>query len=186
MNAAARRRPDLRFIVRTSVPRWVLEASAQVPLDVQPLETDTGVVQIDGLRLDEEETARRAARVYRDFDERIAAEAAWLAAARRALDLDEGELVVLASFGAYGLDLPYGEIARRSRFTLIVTPHEIGAGAAEGGRLRRVTPQPRSADGLRYEDLVAAADVVVSKPRASARRAPPMIDDLRTTLGGRP
>jgi hypothetical protein len=259
INAAARRRPDLRFIIRTSVPRWIFEASSLVPLDVQPLETDTGVVQIDGLRLDEEETARQAARFHRDFDARVAEEAAWLAAsraslvvgdipplafaaaaragvgsvaignftwdwiyegypgfadaapgvaalirdayaratralrlplhggfapmaavtsdialvarrsqrgrdaARRALGLGDRELVALASFGGYGLDLPYAEIARRGPFTLLVTPHETRDGAGGGGRLRRVTPQARRTGGLCYEDLVAAADVVVGK-----------------------
>ena len=42
-------------------PRWLIEASASAPVEVQAVETDPGVVQIDSLRLDEEETARRAA-----------------------------------------------------------------------------------------------------------------------------
>ena len=42
---------------------------------VEACETDTGVAQIDSLRLDIEETARRAALFYRHFDERVAEEA---------------------------------------------------------------------------------------------------------------
>ena len=45
---------------------------------------------------------------------------------RRALAIDDDAIVVLASFGGYGLRLPYREIARVSRFTLVVTDHETG------------------------------------------------------------
>jgi L-arabinokinase len=51
----------------------------------------------------------------------------------------------LASFGGYGLDLAFEEIARRERLTI------LSPGAA--------LPPP-----LLYPDLVAAADVVISKP----------------------
>ena len=63
---------------------------------------------------------------------------------RRRLGIDGGGPVVLASFGGYGLDLPYDRIAR-SGLTLLA-------------------PARHAPAGLRYEDLVAAADVVVSKP----------------------
>src|SRR5438105_14627840 len=68
-------RPDTRTVVRTAVPRWFIERSATSPVDVQPCETDTGVTQIDSLRLDEHQTAARAAEFYRTFDARVAAEA---------------------------------------------------------------------------------------------------------------
>ncbi len=239
INALAARRRDLRFLLRTMAPRWLIEGSASAPVEVQAVETDPGVVQIDSLRLDEEETARRAAVFYRDFEDRVADEAAvlraaearlvvgdipplafaaathagvrsvaignftwdWIysfypafervaagvidtiregyahardalrlplhggfgsiatiiedipfivrrsargrARARRVLGLGEGRPVVLPSFGGYGVDLPYDEISKPGRFELLTgeAPH-----------------------GLRYEDLVAAADVVVSKP----------------------
>ena len=91
--------------------------------------------------------------------------------------------VVLASFGGHGLRLPYGTIAERGRFTLIVTDHET-TGAKDAGTGHAARPEGRAyvvpqrntrhsyrstyarlaALGLQYEDLVAAADVVVSKP----------------------
>ncbi len=52
---------------------------------------------------------------------------------------------VLVSFGAYGVDLPLDAIARREGLTVLSS---------------RTAPPPPIA----YEDLVAAADVVVSKP----------------------
>jgi len=63
---------------------------------------------------------------------------------RRALGLGGDRPVVLASFSWRGVRPPYDELARSRRFALI-------------------TPE-RPPAGFRHEDLVAAADVVVSKP----------------------
>jgi len=51
----------------------------------------------------------------------------------------------LASFGGYGFDLPFDEIAGRERLTILSPRAEL--------------PPP-----LAYQDLVAAADLVISKP----------------------
>ena len=75
VNAMAARRPDVRIIIRTAAPRWLFDLSAHAALDVQPVEADTGIAQIDSLRLDEDETARLAAAFYADFDRRVDAEA---------------------------------------------------------------------------------------------------------------
>jgi hypothetical protein len=67
------------------------------------------------------------------------------AEARQRLGVPAHELVVLASFGGFGVDLPYDTIAASSDFTLLTVDRGL-------------------ASGLRHEDLVAAADVVISKP----------------------
>jgi L-arabinokinase len=239
VDALRRRRSDIHVVVRTSAARWFFDATAPA-LDVQACETDTGVVQIDSLRLDEAETIRRAAAFYRDFDRRAGEEARWLETAgarlvlgdvpplafaaaaraglpsvaignftwdwiyaaypgfaaeaphviptirqayaeatialrlplhggfeamtdvrdlpliarrsmrdrqdtRRRLGLDGSRPVVLSSFGGYGATLPYDRLARDPAFALVTCDRE-------------------PPDGLDYEDLVAAADVVVSKP----------------------
>jgi len=64
---------------------------------------------------------------------------------RRVLGLDPTRPVVLASFGAYGADVPLEQLEQSGEFSLLAPPREAPA-------------------GLRYEDLVAAADVVVTKP----------------------
>jgi hypothetical protein len=64
---------------------------------------------------------------------------------RRALGIPGDRPFVLASFGGYGLDIPFEEIARRDHLTV------LSPGAA--------LPPP-----LEYQDLVAAADVVITKP----------------------
>jgi L-arabinokinase len=238
------RRPDARVAVRTAVPQWLFGTlvDAYGPrMDVQPLEADTGIVQLDSLRIDEEETVRQAVRFYATFDRRVAAEAellrregadvvvgdipplAFAAAAcagvpsiavanftwdwiygiypelsriapdllpairsayasatsalrlpmhggfepmasvtrdipfitwpssrnrvetRHALGINSDRPVVLPSFGVHGADLPVERLARGDRFTLI-------------------DPRREPPSGLLYRDLVAAADVVVSKP----------------------
>jgi len=260
INALARRRPDARVIVRTTVPRWFLERSARGAIEIQPVDVDTGVVQIGSLKIDHAETARRAAAFYRTFATRVneeahalgslgatlvvgdipplafaAAAAAglpsvaianftwdWIyeadesfertapgvieliresyagvrlalrlplhggfapmigvtrdipfiarrarrskAEARGILGLKGDETVVLASFGGHGAVMPYEEVARRSRFTLLLTDFEYAGRGSGGDRLRRFASSWLIERDLGYEDLVAAADVVVSKP----------------------
>ena len=78
LNTLYRHQANLRVVLRTGVPAWLFQNAARQPLDVQPLETDSGLAQIDSLRIDERETIRRAIRFYDNFDERVAAEATWL------------------------------------------------------------------------------------------------------------
>ena len=260
INTLSGRRPDVRVVVRTSVAKSLFDRSARAPIELQVVDTDSGVAQIDSLRLDEEETAYRAERFYRDFDTRVATEAAVLrhltasivvgdvpplafAAAREAdipalavanftwdwiyeswptfellapgvtevladayakatlalrlplhggfesmkavtrdipfiarqsrysrgearqrLGLDSNRPVVLASFGGHGAGLPYQEIARRHDFTLVLTDHELPGEGGESQGLKRFNLHAMSELALRYEDVVAASDIVVTKP----------------------
>jgi len=100
----AARRPDARLIVRTTVPSWLFRASAPAHVEVRPVETDTGVAQIDSLNVDEHETARRAAGFYRTFDRRVAEEAAFLAAEHAAIVL--GDIPPLAFAAAARAGVP--------------------------------------------------------------------------------
>ncbi|MFI5179380.1 MAG: hypothetical protein ACHQO8_12480 [Vicinamibacterales bacterium] len=240
MRALIARRPDLPIVVRTSAPRWLFERTAPRTIDVQPFEADTGMIQIDSLRLDEASTVRAASAFYSDFERRVEDEAQWLtrtgalvvvgdippiafavaaragvpsvaignftwdwiyslydafdltapavratirrayaettialrlplhggfegmrdvrdipfiarrssrdpADTKRTLGITGDRPVVLASFGGFGVDLPLETLRRSDRFTLLAPAADLPA-------------------GLRYEDLVAAADVVVSKP----------------------
>jgi L-arabinokinase len=71
--------PELRIVVRTSAPAWLLDRTITGPFLLQPTETDTGVVQIDALRLDERKTIERAAAFYDGLTARSVQEAARLA-----------------------------------------------------------------------------------------------------------
>jgi hypothetical protein len=240
IEALTRRCRDLRLVIRTSAAAWAFDRVRGPHVEVQPVVTDPGAVQRDSLRLDEDETARRAAEFYGRFDRHVEAEAAclrqvgaalvigdipplaiaaahhagipsvaianftwdWIyayyprferiapgvidtiaggyahatkalrlpihggfgsmsavtsdipfiarrsacdpAATRRLLGIDGHRPIALSSFGGHGLDLPYDRLARSGLKVLLPSPHPPA--------------------GLRYEDLVAAADVVVSKP----------------------
>jgi UDP:flavonoid glycosyltransferase YjiC (YdhE family) len=232
--------PDVRIVARTGAQPWPFALRAP-EVELQRCEVDTGIVQIDSLRMDEDRTVCEAARFYSGFDRRVADEAqvlrqleadvvvgdipplAFAAAARaripsvalgnftwdwiysaypafgrvtpdvlsivrhaysqatvalrlpfhggfepmaavtrdvplvarrsvinrsdirRALDCPGDIPIVLLSFGAYGVELPSDTALRSNRFRLVTAARE----------------PPR---GLRYEDLVAASDVVISKP----------------------
>lgn len=260
INTIGRQRPGIRILVRTSVPRWFFEQSTRVPIDLQRIETDSGIAQIDALHLDEDETALQAARFYADFERRATDEATllkavgaslvvgdvpplafaashlagipsvalanftwdWIytaypqferlapgvisviraayasatralrlplgggfepmaavthevpllarrsalgrAAARRAMELDDDIPIVLASFGGYGSGLRYEKLTRQRQFTLVTTDRDIPRALEIASRLRCFTSGDLADRGLLYEDVVAAADVVVSKP----------------------
>jgi hypothetical protein len=81
----------------------------------------------------------------------------------RALQIPAGKPLALVSFGGYGLDgFDPGTVDGRDRWTIVATgrtmPERVPDGIAfvhEGWIYDR---------GLRYEDIVAAVDVVVTKP----------------------
>lgn len=91
---------------------------------------------------------------------------------REALGLPDDRPIVLVSFGGYGLEgLALDNVASTGRWTIVTT-----GGSPEGSRrdarpaascrhrLHRVDEAGLYAAGFRYEDLVAASDVVVTKP----------------------
>jgi L-arabinokinase len=87
---------------------------------------------------------------------------------RRALGLPLDDRLVLTSFGGYGLDgLDLDELARLTGYRVIVSG--VPLGDAAGAPIARAALLPLNegamyAAGLRYEDLVRAVDVVVTKP----------------------
>jgi hypothetical protein len=85
--------PGIEVTARTTVPAWLF-GRARTPVDVQPLDTDVGLVQLDSLRFDEPESARRSAEFYRTFDRRLADETRALAAL--GVDLVVGDIPPLA------------------------------------------------------------------------------------------
>lgn len=75
------RRADVRVIVRTSAPRWLFDRTIVARGDrftLTAAETDTGVIQIDSLHLDETATVARAREFMRSFDRRVETEATFL------------------------------------------------------------------------------------------------------------
>ncbi|HVB39196.1 MAG TPA: hypothetical protein VND92_11685, partial [Vicinamibacterales bacterium] len=104
INAIRARRPDLRIVVRTTVDRWLFDASVYGAFAYDEVECDTGVVQIDSLRLDEAETVRRATAFYETLDARAAAEGRALRALHASLVV--GDIPPLACAAAEAAGLP--------------------------------------------------------------------------------
>jgi L-arabinokinase len=80
--------PDLRVVVRTAAPRWLFDRTAhggRVPIQCEPFEADTGIVQIDSLRLDAAGSVARARAFMATFESRVTAEARFLRATGAAL-----------------------------------------------------------------------------------------------------
>jgi hypothetical protein len=104
INALAERAPDLKIQVRTSAPRWLFELTARAAIDVCPVEADTGLVQIDSLRVDVAESIRRAAVFHADLDRRASEEARALRASGARLVV--GDIPPLAFAAAGGAGVP--------------------------------------------------------------------------------
>jgi hypothetical protein len=103
INALRDRRPDVPVVVRTGAKRWIFDLTLRAPVDFQETECDTGVVQVDSLRLDEAETVRRAASFYANFDARVAAERSVLEPMRPALVVGDVPPLAFAAADAAGV-----------------------------------------------------------------------------------
>lgn len=92
---------------------------------------------------------------------------------RALLGLESQQPVLLVSFGGFGLEgLPLDRVARQG-YTVLTTVVDPASGTEDAGPalvwrrtdgVHLVDEHRLYAEGLRYEDLVRAADVVVSKP----------------------
>jgi len=95
LNAIADRAPDVRLVVRSAVAPWLFARTARPAVTLEPVECDTGAVQIGSLHLDTDETVRQARSFMRDFPARVDAEAAVLRA--------HGATMVLADIPPLGI-----------------------------------------------------------------------------------
>jgi L-arabinokinase len=104
INALIDRHPGLRVIVRTQAAAWLFARTAHPGVQVSPVETDTGVVQIDSLRLDAAETIHRAREFMAFFDQRVDAEVQFLRA--HGVSLVIADLPPLGIAAAHAAGLP--------------------------------------------------------------------------------
>ena len=258
INAVASALPAWQIVVRTSASRWLFDKAARTPLTLLEGPCDTGVVQIDSVRLDEQETIKAAAAFHRELPRLVAAEvahlrqhdarlviadapplgcaaaaahgipsvvlsnftwdwiyksyeralrsapdligtiqsayrqaaAAWRlplhggfetfdhvvdvpfvtrratfprAEVRRRLGLPSGTRLALASFGGYGLkDFDPARLDCTEGWQVVLTGR--GADGPVPPCVRLIGDNAVYDAGMRYEDLVAAVDVVVTKP----------------------
>jgi hypothetical protein len=138
----------VQVIIRTSAPRWLFDRTVRVPFRFFECPCDTGIVQIDSLRLDEEESVRRAATFYATFEDRVAREAAWLHEQRvdlvvsdapplacAAAELAGRRCIVISNFTWDWIYSGYGSLFDRIAPNVIPTIRQAYAEASEGWRL---------------------------------------------------
>jgi hypothetical protein len=101
LHAAA---PDVRIVIRTSAPRWLFDLTLRAPVTWTSAECDTGVVQIDSLRLDATETMRRADAYAAALDDTAARDAALLRELEATLVV--GDIPPLAFLAAHHAGIP--------------------------------------------------------------------------------
>ena len=97
-------RPDVAVAVKTSAPRRLFERGLDNRIPVIELECDTGLVQIDSLRLDEAASIARARAFQRDLPRLAADEAAFLRQAGTRLVV--GDIPPLACAAAKTAEVP--------------------------------------------------------------------------------
>ncbi|HPK71400.1 MAG TPA: hypothetical protein PLN93_05640 [Vicinamibacterales bacterium] len=84
---------------------------------------------------------------------------------RQILGLPDGTRVVLTSFGGLGIaGLSLATLSRLDGYTVIATGYGLGPQAPVPPNVRLLDDRGLYERGLRYEDLVRASDVVVTKP----------------------
>ena len=109
INAVVDRHPGLRIIVRSQVAAWLFTRTAPPGVELSPVETDTGVLQIDSLRLDAHATITRAIGFMRTFDARVTSEVSFLASVDARLVIADVPPLGIAAAHAAGLPaIAYG------------------------------------------------------------------------------
>lgn len=103
VNALGRRAPSQPLLIRTAVPRWFVDGALEVPATILEGDTDTGVVQPDGLTVDEAESVRRADAFYRTFNHRVDAETTLLRAQAARLVVSDAPPLACAAADRAGI-----------------------------------------------------------------------------------
>ena len=103
INALHARAPELRIVVRTSAPRWLFDLTLTAPVEWAPQECDTGIVQLDSLRMDLDATLARADGFHATLDDRASVEARFLRESGAGLVVGDIPPLAFAAAAAAGL-----------------------------------------------------------------------------------
>ena len=103
INALGVRVPAIDLVVRTAAPRRLFDQTVRVPITFLEGPNDTGVVQIDSVRLDERTTIALADEFYRTLTERAAHESATLRAHDARLVISDAPPLACAAADVAGI-----------------------------------------------------------------------------------
>jgi hypothetical protein len=172
----------VRVVVRTSAPAWLFARTLGDSFTLLPGETDTGAVQVDGLRLDEEATIRKATAFYRTLPHRVAAEAAILRSHGAALVVADAPPLACAAAAAAGVP---AVVCSNFTWDWIYQPYVASAPSADS-LLSAIRLAYTGAAGWRlpmhggFDTVDPIVDVPLVARHARADRS---IDELRGALG---
>jgi len=103
INALRAREANVRVIVCTQAPAWLLQNSATRPVELREVECDTGLLQPDSLHLDAQASLDRADEFYKHFDQQVAVERDFLRACHARLVLGDIPPLAFEAAAAAGL-----------------------------------------------------------------------------------
>lgn len=103
IGALQRAAPGLAIVARTSAAPWLFERILDRRITLQPAELDTGVVQIDALRLDERLTIDRAHAFHAELNGRVGSEAGILVGQNARLVVSDAPALACAAADAAGI-----------------------------------------------------------------------------------
>ena len=162
INALAAIRPDVHIVVRTSAPRWLFDRAVIPPFAFAAGEPDTGVAQVDSLRVDAAASISRAWHFHRTLDARAKTEARLLE--RHHATLVAGDIPPLAFAAAAAAGVPGVGIANFTWDWIYAHYRDLVAGAPD------LLPVIR--------DAYAAADLAWRLPMAGGFEAFPRVVDV--------
>lgn len=103
INALHELTPSLPIVIRTAAPEWLFTRTTCGASSFLPGETDTGVVQIDSLRLDVAESVRQARAFLDRFDQLVGREAGIIRANDARLVIADAPPLACAAAAAVGV-----------------------------------------------------------------------------------
>lgn len=85
IHALVQKCPATRIVVKTSTPKWFFTHSGLKGLEIDPIQTDTGVTQTDSLHIDVNQSIKQADTFYKSIEHLAQTEAADLRTRRASL-----------------------------------------------------------------------------------------------------
>jgi L-arabinokinase len=180
IHALLRARPQAQVIVKTSAPRRLFERTLQGLVNIVELQCDTGMVQIDSLNIDTDESIRRASEFQKQLPQLAASEAASLRS--EDVNIVVGDIPPLAFVAAAAAGIPSIAVGNFTWDWI----YQGYPGTAAQALARDIRESYRSATRILRLPMAGGFDGLGSITRdipfiaRKSRREP---DDVRDTMG---
>jgi hypothetical protein len=174
LNALGSLRPNLRALLRTTVPAAFFQDRLSIPWDISPVQQDVGCVQDGPLSIDIEATWHEHRRFHATWEDRVEAEVAAMRRARPDVVLANTPYLALASGQRAGIptvalasftwDLVLGDYPAPPSIDKAALVRSIQQAYHQADLALRITPSPK------MEGFAAITDIgPIAEPAAPAR-----------------